>query len=269
MTYIPILVFICIGGLILLVAIAIIAALIWFLKRNASVWQKAGETLQDDVKTYLAEQSRILLAWNETALPDLSSNLEINGQQVFNKLHYRGRLKSLAQPEEAGWLAFDLHLTTGKGPLLAQTSASQYELMVNSGLLQDLSVEARVDGMPLGWIRVQGELTVLLGTDQRPVGQYSRTPVKLRLVAPRSIYYLRSGYFEPTYSAIEIRGHQIAQFNNNIILSQHLKFMQEPIPSLYRNLASGLTHEETEWLVVIAILESYLRISRHLSELRH
>ncbi len=268
MTYIPILVFVCIGGLMLLAAIAIIAALIWFLKRHTSVWQKAGEALQDDAKTYLAEQSRLLLAWNETALPDFSSNLEINGQQVFNRLHYRGRLKSLLQPGEAGWLAFDLNLVTGKGMLLAQTAERQFALAVQGGLFQDLAVEARVDGMLLGWLRIHGQQASLYGSDQRPLGRYARPAPQLRLAAPNTIHYLRPGFFDPAYTPVEIRERQAAEFNTNLVLSQHLEYMPTPLAPLYRNLAPDLTSEDQDWLVTLAVLESYLRIARHLSEIR-
>lgn len=265
-TYIPLLVFICIGGLLFLFAIVLIAVFIWVLKRSVGIWQAAGEALHGDTKSYLAEQARILLSWDDNALSDFSTILEINGQQVFNKLHYRGRLKSLAKPDTLGWLVFDLQLTTGKGPLLAQTGKSRYTLDVNGGLFQELTAEVNVDGIRLGWVRVQGQQVVLQGVDQLPLGQYVRPSPRLRLT---SVHYLRPGFFEPTYSPMEIRGRQVAEFNNNLILSQHLKFLQDPIPTLYRNLTLNLTSEEQDWLVTLAILESYLRIARHLSEKQH
>ncbi|MCJ7433409.1 MAG: hypothetical protein MUO77_07985 [Anaerolineales bacterium] len=265
-TYIPLLVFICIGGLFFLLAIVLIAIFIWVLKRNADVWQAAGKALQGDAKSYLAEQGRVLLPWNENALSDFSANLEINGQQVFNKLRYRGRFKSLSQPDESGWLAFDLNLTTGKGALLAQTAGRNFMLTVNGGLLQELTAEVRVDGILLGQIRVQGQLIFLLGVGARPLGQYNHPSREWRLSAQTSIYYLRPGYFDPTYSPVEIHGHQAAEFNSNLILSQHLKYLKEPIPALFRNLTLDLTSEEQDWLVTLAVFESYLRIARHLSE---
>ncbi|TFG67268.1 MAG: hypothetical protein E4H27_09210 [Anaerolineales bacterium] len=239
------------------------------LKRFANAWQAAGKALQGDAKSYLAEQGRVLLPWNENALSDFSANLEINGQQVFNKLHYRGRFKSLSQPDESGWLAFDLNLTTGKGALLAQTAGRNFMLTVNGGILQELTAEVRVDGMPLGQICVQGLQIFLLGVDARPLGQYNHPSKEWRLSAQTSIYYLRPGYFDPTYSPVEIHGRQVAEFNNNLILSQHLKFLQDPVPALYRNLALNLTSEEQDWLVTLAVFESYLRIAHHLSEKRN
>jgi len=230
-----------------------------FLRRGEKVFQGASQALEKESGAYLAEAE--LLPWQPDALADFASHLEIAGLQIGPSLHYRGALKSLSQPETPGWLTFDLQLKFGKGTMEVRTAKGAYRLDIALNAAQ-----VRVDGIPLGQIHTRGDEITLLGMDQRPLGHYQHQRPYLGLRVSVKVYYLRPGYLDPTYSPVEMRGRQIAEFNNNMILSQHLQFLQGPVPPLYRNLDPDLTAEETDWLMALLALEIYYRISRHLSD---
>ena len=237
--------------------------LVWFSRRTGRVFQEADRELATDTGFYLNEVANQLLPCEPDALEDFASLLEITGRRVGPSLHYRGKLKSLKQMETPGWLAFDLQLKFGKGFMKMRAVERDYELDVERNNIS----EVRVDGIPLGQIHARGRNEIiLLSVDGRPLGRYQHQRPDMGFRFSAKVYYLRPGYLEPTYSPVEIRGRQAAEFNNNMILSQHLQFLQGPVQPLYQNLAPDLTSEETDWLMALLALEIYYRIARHLSD---
>lgn len=171
-------------------------------------------------------------------------------------LHYSGTLKSIVQPESFGWLAFDLQLKRAKGPMELVTAAGIYELEINLG-----SAKVRADGQPLGSLVTRAQKVHLLGIDEQPFGYYKRPSKAIK-------FYLgpNPDFFKPAYGSVVMNGRQVAEFNNNMVLIQHLKFMEDPMPTLYQNLVNDLTSEETDWLLALLAMEIYFRIERHLSD---
>lgn len=260
----PILMLLIIGGACLLAGV-LLFGVGWmfskFIRRGEPVFQSANRALAEDSGNYFTEAQNQLLPWEPDALHDFAAHLAIEGRRIGPSLHYRGTLKSLKQPETFGWLAFDLQLKFGKGSMKVCTAQSAYQIEIAPN-----TAKVRVDGIPLGQIHTRGDEITLLGVDGRPLGRYQHQRTYLGLRVSVKVYYLRPGYFDPTYSPVEVGGRQVAEFNNNLILSQHLKFSQKPVPQVYQNLASDISSEELDWLLALLGLEIYYRINRHLSD---
>jgi hypothetical protein len=237
-----------------LILSGIVAFVVWFMRRNNRVFQDASDALKQDSDSYLFDSAAQMQSWQAGALADFSSHLEIFGRRIAWSLHYRGALKSLSQPEAFGWLAFDLQIERTKGQIELRTEQSTYLLEIKGAVL-----DVRVDGQPLGALQARGSIVTLLGANARPVGGYQR---------PSRGWGLSLGgdYLKPTYAPVRVRKRQVAEFNNNMLLSKHLKLLKGDIPPLYRNLASDLSAEESDWLLALLGFEIYQRISRHLRE---
>ncbi len=72
--------------------------------------------------------------------------------------------------------------------------------------------------------------------------------------------------FEPLYGAVTLRGRFLGEVNRNLILRRHLRARGgEPLPPLFRALASPLSVEEQDWLLALAASLCYLRLLRHIN----
>jgi hypothetical protein len=237
-----------------LILSGIVAFVVWFMRRNNRVIQDASDALKQDSDSYLFDSTAQMQIWQAGALADFSSHLEIFGRRIAWSLHYRGALKSLAQPDAFGWLAFDLQIERAKGQIELRTEQSTYLLEIKGAVLDIL-----VDGQPLGALQARGNKVTLVGPDARPVGGYQRPSRGWGLS-------LGADYLKPTYAPVRVRKRQVAEFNNNMLLSQHLKFLKGDLPPLYRNLTSDINAEDGDWLLALLGYEIYQRISRHLRE---
>jgi hypothetical protein len=224
-----------------------------FYRRRSQIFQEADQALETDTGAYLAEAEAQMLSWESGALGDFSSHLAITGRSVVSSLHYRGELKSLEQPEAPGWLAFDLQLHRGKGPMELRTRGGSYHLDIGIA-----SAQVRADGIPLGSIRLRGRTCIFLGVNERPLGRYT-------FKSRGWVLRYSAGYFRPTYNPVEIRGRQVAEFNANMVLGQQLELLKEPLPPLYTNLAVDLADEEVDWLITLLGWGIYRRIGEHIS----
>jgi hypothetical protein len=178
----------------LLIGGVLVAVFVWWSRRTARVFKEADEALQVEADAYFADIVPKLQAWHPEALADFSSRLEWAGRRVVWSIHYRGAIKSLGQPEETGWLAYELRLKWGKGPLVLRTSARTWQLDI-----QGNSAGVTVEGKPLGRLHRQRREVTLFGADDRPIGQYHR--------APPGLWgwwnVRRPEYFIPAYGPVE------------------------------------------------------------------
>ncbi|RME05796.1 MAG: hypothetical protein D6803_08130 [Anaerolineae bacterium] len=135
-------IFCLIGALLLFV-------FIWFGRRFVSIWNQSEKALQGEPDAYLAEK---VSAMPDAPLTDYASLLSLAGQQILNKLHYRGALHRLAdpRPEAPAPLAFDLQTVSGRGVLLARTASHRHELEIQrKGVLSPPVYRVHVDGIPI------------------------------------------------------------------------------------------------------------------------
>jgi hypothetical protein len=255
----PIILVVLFGGACLVAALILSGMGVFlyrFVRRNNQVFQAADQELAVDKGTYLTDASAQILPWEPTVLSDFSSHLAITGRRVLANLHYRGSIHSLNQPKEHRWLAFDLQLKRARGPMEMHTDNANYQLDIALN-----AAEVRVDGQSLGSLKTRSSEIYLIGVDERPLGRYQRPSRRVSLhLGPNP------DFFKPIYGSIVIRERPIAKLNNNMILSQHLKYTEEPIPPLFQNLATDLNGEETDWLLALLAMEIYFRIERHLRE---
>jgi hypothetical protein len=242
----------CVGGLLfLLIGGGMVALFFWRLRGMGQVFGSAQEALQAETEEYFASVVPQLLHWQAGSLLDLSSHLEMTGISALGSVHYQGTLMSLSQPKEPGWLAYEMRLKRAKGPLLLRTSSRAWQLDIERGF-----ADVVVDGTPLGRLRVRGRETTLLDVDGRPIGRYYRQRRGLVITA----VVWQKGLFDPAYGPVEIHGRSIAEINNNLIRSVHLRRLDQPMPALVRNLTPELGPREEDWLVALIGLEVYYRV---------
>ena len=155
----------------LLIGVALVVVFVWMIRRFTRVSQTVNEALQTETDEYFADIVPNLQPWHQEALADFSSRLEWAGRRIVWSIHYRGAIKSLEQSEETGWLAYELRLKLGKGPLVLRTSARTWQLDI-----QGSSARVTVEGKPLGRLHRQRREVTLFGVDDQPIGQYHRAP---------------------------------------------------------------------------------------------
>jgi hypothetical protein len=240
------------GFLFLAVGVAVVVLLFRRLVRGA----RSNPALQGTTEEYAASIVPRLQSWGAGALADLSSHLEMTGYAALGDVHYRGAFKSMSQPQETGWLAFELHLKRAKGPVVLFTSTQTIHLDVAWRAAQ-----VTADGQPLGRFQTQGLEVTVLDLEGMPIGQYQRQ--RQRFWSDDNMW--RKGFFDPAYGPVVLRGRPLAEINSNPIRSQHIARLDRPMPPLIQNLAPSLASEEETWLLALIGLEIYYRITRHLN----
>ena len=246
---IMVLAFLCITGAIIIIFIAAMGGMVWGISR---VFSKSGEALQAETGEYFAEIVPQLQSWKPDAPADFSSQLEIAGRSALGKLHYRGMVKSLGQSDSPGWLAFDLQLKFGKGPMLLRTA--NHALQLDFGGIGSRTVQVSVNEQPFGAIQEAAEVD-LLDTQERQIGCYKQH--RLALGASPSDY-ARTPYYGP----VEIADCTLAELNRNPLLHKNL-LGNEKISPLLQNIEPNLTLEEEHWLLALVGWEIYNRIITH------
>ncbi len=257
-----ILAFFCFGLLFfLLIASIIVAAFIVSTRRLSRTFGEAGRVLGTDTATYFADAVGTLLPWDSSAWSDLSSHLEMSGIAKPGSVHYRGAIKSLSQPQERGWLVYEMRLKwRADGMLVLRTSAHALQLTLQNNSAS--SVQVLADGIPLGSLREQGGDIALFNTMGQPIGKYNRYRRKLQW-RPYGVEDV-----EPGYGALAIGDRQLAEMNCNLIPNQYVAQLAQPIPALLRNVAPDVTSQEEDWLLALIGLEVYYRITRKVSDKR-
>ena len=246
---IMVLAFLCIAGVIIVILIAVMGGMVWGISR---VFSKSGEALQAETGEYFADIVPQLQPWEPDAPTDFSSQLEIAGRSALGKLHYRGVVKSLGQSDLPGWLAFDLQLKFGKGPMLLRTAG--HSLHLDFGGIGSRTVLISMNEQPFGAIQEAAEVG-LLDTQERQIGCYKQH--RLALGASLSDH-ARNPYYGP----VEIAGRALAELNRNPLLHKRL-LGDEKVSPFFQNVAPNLTPEEEIWLLALTGWEIYNRIITH------
>lgn len=249
---------VCLFGLLIAAFLGVMFLLV--MRRTARVFRHANQALQTDTTAYFADSVPKLLPWQSNGFADLSSQFEMTGIAAIG-LHYRGVIRSLSQPNESGWLAYDLRLDwRSRGALILRTSSRAVQLEFRGSPSDTLQVSA--DGIPLGSLREQSGEIVLRDVLRQQVGRYSRyrrKPFRLRLTTVD---------VEPGYGAVEIDGRQVAEINHNLIPNQYVSLLNQPVPALLHDLPPALRSQEEDWLLALIALEVYYRIARKISDAR-
>ena len=102
----------------LLIAALFGGGFILFFRKLSAVYSEVEQGSAQPTEDYLAEAEQQLLHWISDALEDLSAYLVYHRRSRPGRLHGRGWVKSLRQPEAPGWLVFDLQVQPRRGSLL-------------------------------------------------------------------------------------------------------------------------------------------------------
>jgi hypothetical protein len=230
----------------------------FFIKAFTGVSSKASRELSQPAEKYFAEITPQLLPWTSEALADLSAYLAYSRRGRRGKLHARGVVKSLSQPDSAGRLAFDLQIQRAKGTMLQWEGAMILKSDSRAWRLRFLGLTHKetpveIDGTPLGTIQDRGKEILLLDPDSQPVGCYRQ----YQLVG--GIGGLTKYAQTPCFGPLELHQRHIADLNRNPLLLRPL-IGGEPAPPLVTNLASDLRADEAQWLVALVGWEILYRI---------
>jgi len=147
MLLLPCLIF---GGVFFLILVVFIVILRLFIKKSSAISTKVTQDLSQSSAQFFADIVPQLIPWETSALGDLSAALEYSSRTRRGHIHARGRLKSLKQPGQVGWLAFELRIEDFKGSMLMKSSDCEWELQFLS--LTSRETPLMVDGLQLGSI---------------------------------------------------------------------------------------------------------------------
>ena len=227
------------------------ALLVSLLVRMSRVFEQSGAALAENVDHWLAGSGERLAVLGRDELPDLAARLVVDGRTGFGRLHYRGRVPSLAAPQRA-YIDFDEQLKFGAGLLRLRTRTSGLELAIPGVGVTRVLVS--VDGVPVGFLERTEDEVVLVGENGRVRGRYHRHPLTflgLRVEAPRL-------NLEPYYGPVELDGRVVAELNRNpLIVPDGLAPQLVP---LLRNVVADLTDEEQAELMAFVAYEIHTKI---------
>jgi hypothetical protein len=221
-----------------------------FFKTTRAISTRVRQDLSQSSAEYFAESAPQLLPWQATALADLSACLEYSSFAKFGRLHARGKVKSLTQPDAFGWLVFDLLIENFKGVMILKSTEYCWQLGFLGLMAKEIPVD--VNGVPLGSIQQTGQGILLVTADGQAIGNYQQHRLLGGLGGLTE--YAQKPYFGP----IELNGRPIAQLNRNPILLKSL--IGKTSPPLVKNLAADLTAEEVQWLMALVGWEILYRI---------
>jgi hypothetical protein len=180
----------------------------------------------------------------------------------MGSINYRGAIKSLSQPGDTGWLAYDTQVKRLKGPVMLRSTARGWTLNVQ-GSLTSLDAQVLVEGAHLGNLRTQDSDVLMLDAGNETIGVYrrfARQQLRVHLNQRRLVDV------EPGYGQVELSGRILAEINHNLIPNRYVERLDQPAPSLLQNIDPALAPHEVDWLVALLGLEIYRRITRMISE---
>jgi hypothetical protein len=213
-----------------------------FVKKHRGISTKVAQDLSQSSEEYFAEVRPQLLPWKVTAPTDFSAYLEYSSHAGRGRVYARGKVKSIDDPDAAGWLAFDLSIEKFRGRLMLKSGECCWQLKFMGLTARETPVE--VESVLLGIIKQAQQEVLLLSPEKRPVGRYLQHQLLGGLGG------LTKFTQTPYWGSVEINGRSLAELNRNPILLKPLTGNASP-PPLVKNLVANLTVEEERWLVAL------------------
>ncbi len=194
---------------------------------------------ETNATNFLAQAMPQLLSWRPEALADLAARWE-GTRSGFLPRQYQGTVKSLASPDQPGWLAYYLSLKGSQGLLLLRTTESEIRLDM-------AGTEIRVtgNGQPLG--RMPRDGGAIFDPSGQPIGQYHRYQGWR--------WSMGSAPVTKKYGPLELHGRTVAEISDALVRGSSPFVADSTRRPLIQNLVSDLQPEEIQWLLALVGLE--------------
>jgi len=239
------------GGVFLLIVVVFVVVLRLFIKQSSAISTKVTQDLSQSSAEFFAETVPQLISWETSALGDLSAVLDYSCRTRRGHIHARGKLKSLQQPNQAGWLVFEMRIDDFKGCILMKSSDSEWELQFLG--LRSKETPVAVDGMPLGTIHETYQGILLLSVVDQQVGIYQQHQLL------GGIGGLTNYAQHPYFGAVILNGRTIAEINRNPILLKSM-IKTAAAPPLVKMHDVQISRDEQDWLAALVAWEILYRI---------